>query len=479
MTRISLTEPVRAALLTLQAGEAQRARASARLASGLKVNSPVEDPQAYFTAGALNARATSLNAIMDGFGQARGAIAASLNANAGARRLLGEMDALVAEARRAPPTAPNTQTRLVSFGASRSRGEATATGGPDHLFVSTNTGSVRVDRNDHANLGDMLDAITAGPAGVRAYIDPGEGDRIVLESMTGEAIRLRGAPGGYNFFWGGGPGLREGIYWGGAPSSRRIETNVLVPDPNVVPPQGSLNNPTPLVSDTGSVDIPSGVSYQQMMDLVNADADFGWSVSVQAGRLVWESTRPTSKLEYRDWSNSFGRDDRFGIQGGSVSDSVFDVSNDYHDRFVALNDQLDQLVGDARYQGVNLALGETVSVELNERGTRLDVRQRAIDSQGLGLSAVVERDWFGDITSIETKIARARKMLHGEAGRIGRYHAVLELRETFNGGIVRVLKSGRDDLTLADPNADGARLLAAQTRQQLSNASLRIATQAN
>ncbi len=39
-----------------------------RLATGKQINGPAEDPAAYFTASALNARAAALNTVLDGIG---------------------------------------------------------------------------------------------------------------------------------------------------------------------------------------------------------------------------------------------------------------------------------------------------------------------------------------------------------------------------------------------------------------------------
>jgi hypothetical protein len=61
-----LSAAVRTNLLALQSLAADISRVQVRLATGKRVNSPAENPAAFFTASALNARAAALNSVVDG-----------------------------------------------------------------------------------------------------------------------------------------------------------------------------------------------------------------------------------------------------------------------------------------------------------------------------------------------------------------------------------------------------------------------------
>jgi flagellin len=67
---ISLTAGMRANLTGLQQTADLLNRTQARLSSGKKVNSALDDPTAFFTAQSLSNRASDLSALKDGMGQA-------------------------------------------------------------------------------------------------------------------------------------------------------------------------------------------------------------------------------------------------------------------------------------------------------------------------------------------------------------------------------------------------------------------------
>ncbi|MBX3506612.1 MAG: hypothetical protein KF895_14130 [Parvibaculum sp.] len=65
MGDITINSAVRANLQTLQSTAQLMAQTQNRLATGLKVSSALDNPQSYFTAAGLNARATDLGALQD------------------------------------------------------------------------------------------------------------------------------------------------------------------------------------------------------------------------------------------------------------------------------------------------------------------------------------------------------------------------------------------------------------------------------
>ena len=71
---ISLTASMRSNLLSLQNISGQRALVQNRLASGLKVNSAVDNPSSYYAAVSLSNRAGDLNALLDAMEQAASVI---------------------------------------------------------------------------------------------------------------------------------------------------------------------------------------------------------------------------------------------------------------------------------------------------------------------------------------------------------------------------------------------------------------------
>ena len=90
---IALSQGVRASLISSQTVAAQQAEATARLASGLKVKTALDNPTNFFTSRSLDARATELNGLVDGFSNARSTIEAAVHAQEKALKLLDVAEA--------------------------------------------------------------------------------------------------------------------------------------------------------------------------------------------------------------------------------------------------------------------------------------------------------------------------------------------------------------------------------------------------
>ncbi len=70
MAEISLSSAVRQNLLSLQSTAELMSKTQNRLSTGLKVNSALDDPTAFFTAQSLNSRAGDLSRLLDSVGNA-------------------------------------------------------------------------------------------------------------------------------------------------------------------------------------------------------------------------------------------------------------------------------------------------------------------------------------------------------------------------------------------------------------------------
>jgi len=78
MSDIALTEAARSSLLLLQRTADARADTTRRLASGLRVERPVDDPADFFRADALRERVSDLLSAKDSIGQATSAVGGAL-----------------------------------------------------------------------------------------------------------------------------------------------------------------------------------------------------------------------------------------------------------------------------------------------------------------------------------------------------------------------------------------------------------------
>jgi flagellin len=146
--------------------------------------------------------------------------------------------------------------------------------------------------------------------------------------------------------------------------------------------------------------------------------------------------------------------------------------------------QIDQLAGDAGFNGINLLNANNstnLTVTLNETGTS-SVTVTAVDFSSSGLAVnSASNNWAGtaDIALASTDLTAALTTLRAQAQAFGSNLSTVQIRQDFTKAMINTLQSGADALTLADSNEEGANLLALQTRQQLSTTALSLASQAS
>jgi hypothetical protein len=144
--------------------------------------------------------------------------------------------------------------------------------------------------------------------------------------------------------------------------------------------------------------------------------------------------------------------------------------------------QIDQLAGDASFNGNNLLQSDALEVFFNESGTSsLTIQGVDFDSGGLSINAISTGDFQID-ANIDTALAEldtAISTLRTQASTFGSNLSVVETRQNFTNELINVLETGAGNLTIADTNEEGANLLALQTRQQLSTVALSLASQAD
>lgn len=161
------------------------------------------------------------------------------------------------------------------------------------------------------------------------------------------------------------------------------------------------------------------------------------------------------------------------ISFNSSTETLDQLATDYNE----IRDQIDTLVEDANFRGVNLLNGDTLTTFFNEdRTSSLLIEGETFTAQGLGLSEATFRTAQtieADLDRIIDALAAVRSFGTTLANRL----AVIQTRKDFTEQTVVTLKAGAGDLTLADQNEEGANLLALQTRQALGVTSLSLASQ--
>lgn len=177
--------------------------------------------------------------------------------------------------------------------------------------------------------------------------------------------------------------------------------------------------------------------------------------------------------------------------------------------------QIDKLVRDASYQGLNLLTSSTSSLSVyfsDKNDSRLDVKGINILASKLYVKAsaatalsvkvgstitgvlvtalgakklsvykisqvTAQNDLNSAINTVISRLDATIAQLNAKASNFGTSVSILQARLDFTKEYVNNLKEGAGKLTLADTNEEGANLLALQTRQQLGIKTLSFAGQ--
>jgi len=153
--------------------------------------------------------------------------------------------------------------------------------------------------------------------------------------------------------------------------------------------------------------------------------------------------------------------------------------------FNGLLTQINQLAGDANYNGVNLLTSDNLTIEFNQSGSSsLTINGVGFTSSGLGLSAIsgtgagsFQND--GTLTGTIASINAALGQVQAQTETFGTTSGVIGTRQTFTTNLINTLQTGASNLVVADQNQASANLLTEQTQQQLEISALSIANQAN
>lgn len=162
------------------------------------------------------------------------------------------------------------------------------------------------------------------------------------------------------------------------------------------------------------------------------------------------------------------------IRFGSAAGELLALEGQFND----LRVQIDQLITDSDFRGVNILNGDDLVTYFNEdRTSSLTTTSVTFTSTALNL---IQAN-FGSIQSINrfiTDVRNAQTTVRSFSAGLTNDLNVIATRETFTQRTVSTLRDGSDDLTLANEETEGARMLALQTRQQLGITSLSLASQA-
>ena len=198
MTDVALTAALRSNLLSLQGTQKLLDQTQLRLATGLKVNSALDNPNAFFASQSLTNRSNDLTRLLDGMGQGIQAMKAADNGIKSLTSLLEQAQSLAQEARD-QATGGAVVTNTTDFDTTAGEDDDITTvpginvadqftirlgaaGNPEHVFTISAGESLQ-------DLASEINTIE----GLKATVEPGTlptDARIRLQTTNGQDITL-------------------------------------------------------------------------------------------------------------------------------------------------------------------------------------------------------------------------------------------------------------------------------------------------
>ncbi|GLK78786.1 flagellin [Methylopila turkensis] len=494
MSDITLNSAVRSNLRTLQSTTDLMARTEERLSTGKKVNSALDNPSSFFTAQALDRRASDLTNLLDSVSNSVKTIEAADNGISAISDLVTQMKSVARSAQQSS-SAVDTKAGFTS---------AAVAGATADNLLGTGTAATATTL---AGVADVAATYTGGTLSINGtdvtIADDSDADAVkaAIDAADIEGLTVTNNAGTLEFSLASGEDLTLTASTAGLADNLGLSatggTDVTVTSTNGTPAANDLEGKTLTVTvgdgETGTITFGTGSGQVSTLSGLNdALAQYNAKASISStGQLTIETTNEYGSSDLTIGGTAVSTDgspaagEIFGVastsaasksavMGGDGQDRRTDYMNDYND----LRQQIAELAKDASYNGVNLLNGDDLSVVFNEDGSsKLDVA--GVDVMDvLGLSDITFDD-FADSSKIEevvSKLNDALGSLDSLSSRLGSQLSVVETRQSFTKDMVGTLEDGALSLTGADTNEEAANLATLQTRQSLIVSSLSIST---
>jgi len=490
-TNIALSAGVRQNLVSLQNTSALMSMTQGRLATGNKVNSALDNPINFFAAMSLNNRAGDLNTLLDSIGQAQKVLETADQGLTSLTKLVESAKLIAKQVRESP------QPSAVSYAAfsvnATTQSEVLATHDGAAVTVANSTAysfdiningtgarTVNFTSDASATYAEILAGLQADL--VTELTAAGFTGRVTLATGGGaNDLKLDAVDSDIDFV------LTAATANTGLTNATYNSTSLL---DRVVAAGGVAGTSTLTVQANGGANqiITFGTGVGQVSTLADLDAALGGLAGVTAdvtGTALSFAIASSTTQNSLVLTGTTGVPTALGITNGTTSGAGSvslpnatrtSLQADYN----TILEQIDTLAKDASYNGINLVYGDDLKVVFNEDGSSsLTIVGVTFDSVGLGL-ATITGTFFQDDTNVDTTLSTlegALGKLRMQASRFGSNLTTTQTRQQFTKTQINTLQTGADNLVLADSNEEGAKLLALQTRQQLSTTALALSAQ--
>ncbi len=374
MSDVVLSSATRSSIIALQQIAKRMDMLQTRLATGKRVNSASDDPAAFFTSMAMNARSATLNSLLTNMATAQGAVDAT---NKG----IAAIQSLLSSAQNVANQALQSANTLVTV------------------------------------TGNNSTALTTGTA---------------IASSGGSSTKFKAGD------------------------------TVTVNDGTTTGTYTAVNNDT----------------VQTVLNAINNTANLKAVASLNsAGQIQLQATASVNITIGGTLNGSGTLNGIIGLTAGTTTFTANSLRQNLATQFDALRTQVDQAAQDAGFNGVNLLTSGSLSVTFNETGSsKLTITGAQLTSSGLGVAATTGQFQADtDVNAALSNVTKALTTMQTQSALFGSNASIVQTRTDFTKAMINALNDGADALVATDTNADGAALLALQTRQQIATMALSMA----
>jgi flagellin-like hook-associated protein FlgL len=484
MADINLSHAVRSNLLSLQSTAANMAKTQERLATGLKVNSALDNPTNFFTASALNSRAGDMANLLDSMSSGIKTIEAADNGIKSIVKTVETMQSTLRQARQ--DKSFKSESYTINLGATPAGTEQLSFEGG-----AVGAAAVGVDLTTEVNVvaaatdSSTATTLTATTALDDAAIGLDDGDTFSVSDGTTTFTFTAAANDTVQDLIddiNGATGLNITASLSGGSFTLTAddnETGITIAGTGAFAGIATQAVPTPdleYVAKTVDALVHEINNHATLEGKVRAAND--------NGRLRLENLSTTA-LEVTGVTTA-------GVMNGGLGTDEIgrnDVRRNLVTQFNELRDQLDKFADDASFNGINLLRGDKLKLTFNETGSStIEIQAKdeagvatSINNTALSIDVAVESDFDSDDT-LDARLGTLKDsldFLRSQSSSFGSNLSIVQNRTDFTKNMINTLETGAANLTLADTNEEAANLLALQTRQQLSSTALSMASQAD
>ncbi|MCR9059874.1 MAG: flagellin [Rhodobacteraceae bacterium] len=489
MSDIVLSSAVRDNLLSLKQTANLQSVTQTRLATGMKVNTALDNPNSFFTAQSLNDRASDLANLLDNMGQAVQTIKAADKGITSITKLVESAKAIANQALQTSSEFERKQfasqyndilEQIEDMARDSSyKGKNLLAGAGNELEVIFNedsTSNLTVNPVDFTDTtlddGLNLDNLDIGGTGTASFNLFGGTGTLALTGLQASSNLTDLAA------WSTGDQVT--ITDSSGTTTLTVGTDITTVQDYVDALNDLSGVHTSFNESTDSISITSGNTNPIYVSKDNAGGGTATSGGATGGTTTTLTVSSLSSTATLISSGGFQAGDTITITDGNGFEPA-SIEIDSETTVSDLVSFIDNVKGlDATFSGGSISLLGEVSFDITSSNADFNRTTLGSTSGTVGLSAAASE--FKSDTDIDRTlqaINAALDELRTAARSMGTSLSTVEIRTDFTQNMINTLEVGAGELTIADMNEEGANMLALQTRQQLSSTALSLANQAD